>query len=58
MYGLGKSLPRGETLLVPFVCEINVGEPIAWPGDRHALIDAIEGAFDSLSREMAVRPWR
>jgi len=58
LYGLGKSLPRGETLLVPFVCEVNVGEPIGWTGDRKALIASIDAAFDRLAAEMAVADWR
>ena len=28
MHGLGRSLPRGETLLVPFNCDIIIGAPI------------------------------
>ena len=28
MHGLGRSLPRGETLLVPFNCDIIIGDPI------------------------------
>lgn len=57
MHGLGKSLPRGEALLVPFVCEINVGEALKWEGDRTKLIAALENSFDALSKEMEPKEW-
>ncbi len=57
MHGLGKSLPRGEALLVPFVCEINIGEPLKWAGDRTKLITALEDSFDCLAAEMEPKEW-
>lgn len=58
MYGLGKALPRGEGLLVPFVCEINIGEPVNWEGDRTKLIKTLQNIFDILKSEMEVKPWQ
>lgn len=58
MYGLGKALPRGETLLVPFVCEINIGESLNWDGSRTKLIEQLQDAFDALKSEMEVKPWQ
>jgi 1-acyl-sn-glycerol-3-phosphate acyltransferase len=40
--GLSKALPRGEALLVPFLCDVWVGEPIRWRGDRGALMAELE----------------
>ncbi len=57
-YGLGKSLPRGECLLVPFVCEVNIGEPIIWGGDRKNLIYRLDQSFESLAFEMEPKAWR
>lgn len=57
MCGLGKSLPRGEGLFVPFVCEINVGEELSWAGDRSQLISSLETTFDALEQEMEHKEW-
>lgn len=58
MHGLGKSLPRGEALFVPFVCEINVGEDLSWTGDRASFMAALENSFSALSAEIAPKPWQ
>jgi len=57
MHGLGKSLPRGEGLLVPFICEINIGEDIAWKGDKKTLTLALEASFADLEAEIAPKEW-
>jgi 1-acyl-sn-glycerol-3-phosphate acyltransferase len=40
--GLGKALPRGEGLLVPFICDIWVGEALFWGGDRGKLLGQLK----------------
>ncbi len=57
MYGLGKSLPRGETLLVPFVCEINIGKKLEWNGNKTEFMDALEKSFAKLEKEIAPKEW-
>lgn len=52
LHGLGKALPRGEALLVPYVCDINVGEPLHWQGDKTATMDLLQKVFSELKAEL------
>lgn len=57
MHGLGKALPKGEALLVPFFCDVFVGEPVGWGGTRSDYMTRIEDAFHTLQRQAAAREW-
>jgi 1-acyl-sn-glycerol-3-phosphate acyltransferase len=57
MHGLGKALPRGEALLVPFFCDVFVGEEFRWGGDRHAFMTTLEERFKTLADEGHFAPW-
>lgn len=47
--GLGKALPRGECLLVPVICDVVVGAPLYWSGDRQDFMEALERRMQELS---------
>ena len=51
MHGLGKSLPKGEWLLVPFFCDIFVGDSLFWQKDRDTFMKALTQQFDALISE-------
>ncbi len=51
MHGLGKALPRGEALLVPFICDVFIGQDIRWTGDKGCFLENLCHAFDSLESE-------
>jgi 1-acyl-sn-glycerol-3-phosphate acyltransferase len=57
LHGLGKALPRGAALLVPFFCDVFVGEPMAWSGDRAAFVSEIEERIRSLASEGRFAAW-
>ncbi len=51
MYGLGKSLPRGEGILVPFFCDIFIGEAFRWNGSRDVFMQTLSSQMTLLSEE-------
>ncbi|MDP3090856.1 MAG: lysophospholipid acyltransferase family protein [Nitrospira sp.] len=51
LHGLGKALPKGEALLVPFFCDVFIGEPIRWSGDRTSFMTSLEQEITSLAEE-------
>ncbi len=57
LHGLGKALPKGESLLVPFFCDIFVGAKLAWPGARQEFMAALDGAIRSLATEGKLPDW-
>ncbi len=40
-YGLGKSLPKGEFILVPFFIDAFVGAPLLWEGSRQLFMEKL-----------------
>ena len=40
-YGLGKCLPKGEVILVPFFVDAFIGEPLRFTGSRQAFMDTL-----------------
>lgn len=57
LHGLGKALPKGEALLVPFFCDVFVGEPLHWTGARDSFMAALDTAMDDLAAEGRFPSW-
>jgi len=57
MHGVGKALPRGETLLVPFFVDVFVGEPLRWSGDRAGFLEGYRQSMADLAHEGQFPPW-
>ncbi|MDA8259560.1 MAG: lysophospholipid acyltransferase family protein [Betaproteobacteria bacterium] len=57
LHGLGKALPRGDWLPVPFFADAFVGEPLAWQGTRAASMQALEARFRQLEEEGRFDAW-
>jgi 1-acyl-sn-glycerol-3-phosphate acyltransferase len=57
LHGLGKALPKGETLLVPFFCDVFIGEPMRWTGDRPEFMASLATRINALAAEGRFPPW-
>jgi len=57
LHGLGKALPRGEAVLVPFFVDVFVGEPVPWTGDRARYMVAFREAIVHLAGEGHFPAW-
>jgi 1-acyl-sn-glycerol-3-phosphate acyltransferase len=57
LHGLGKSLPRGSLLPVPFFCDVFVGEPLHGRQDTHAFMDELAARMTALAEEGSFPPW-
>ena len=50
LHGLGKAWPKGERWPVPLLCEIFVGAPMRWCGDRAAFVAGLEARIQDMSK--------
>ncbi|MCB9076771.1 MAG: 1-acyl-sn-glycerol-3-phosphate acyltransferase [Anaerolineaceae bacterium] len=57
MHGLGKSLPKGDFVLVPFFCDVFIGEPIYWQGSVEATMAAYKNSMESLAIKCDAPVW-
>jgi len=57
LHGLGKALPRGKALPVPFFCDVFVGEPVPWRGDRKTYVEDLRRRMQDLAAEGQLAEW-
>ncbi len=57
LHGLGKALPRGESLLVPFFCDVFIGNPIPQAKTRSQFMESLENTFEDLAKEENLNTW-
>lgn len=57
MHGLGKALPKGSSLLVPFNATVNVGEPLYGTGSYNDFMRAFEERIVALAAEEKHPDW-
>lgn len=49
-HGLGKCLPKGECILVPFFIDAFVGEPLHWEGSRQIFMEKLTQCMNELQK--------
>ncbi len=57
LHGLGKVLPRGEFLPVPFFVDVFVGESFIWTGDKTAFMAELDRRLHALADEGTFPAW-
>ncbi len=57
MRGLGKSLPKGEAILVPHHCDVFVGKALRYREDSAGFKEALEARMRGLAEEGYVPAW-
>jgi 1-acyl-sn-glycerol-3-phosphate acyltransferase len=57
LHGLGKALPKGAFLPVPFFCDVFVGEPLARVHDKAAFLAELKARFETLRAEGTFSEW-
>ena len=57
LHGVGKALPKGEAVLVPFFVDVFVGAPVEWTGDRESYLARFREAIVSLAGEGDYPAW-
>ncbi len=57
LHGLGKALPKGAWLPVPFFCDVLVGEPLPWPGSRQRLMEQLKSSMAALAATGKFATW-
>ncbi len=57
LHGLGKSLPKGEALLVPFFCDVFIGDALYGSADKKGFMQSLQRGMDALAQEGHFPPW-
>jgi 1-acyl-sn-glycerol-3-phosphate acyltransferase len=57
MHGLGKALPKGSALFVPFNCIVSVGEPIYGRESYDAFVAELETRLTALAAQEKLPDW-
>jgi 1-acyl-sn-glycerol-3-phosphate acyltransferase len=57
LHGLGKALPKGEALLVPFFCDVYVGDPIYGSSNINSFMQEVQTRLEALRTEAGAKEW-
>ena len=54
---MGKALPKDSFLLVPFNCDVVVGETLSWTGSVESFMETLQSAMTGLAGQIHMVPW-
>ncbi len=57
LHGLGKALPKGDPLLVPFFCDMFVGKPIDSSLTKNEFMNCLNQRMEDLAGELPMDHW-
>ncbi|MCP5063420.1 MAG: 1-acyl-sn-glycerol-3-phosphate acyltransferase [Ignavibacteriae bacterium] len=57
LHGLGKALPKSDWVLVPFYCDIFIGKPLIWNGEKRMFMTDLENSIKNLANEGQFPVW-
>jgi len=57
MYGLGKAMPKGSGLIVPFNCTVSIGEPLYGKPSYDAFVKELEASMAALAKQEKLPEW-
>lgn len=57
LHGLGKALPRGDWVFVPFFCDVFIGETMAWCGNRAEFMSQLDTTMCALEAKLEKPEW-
>lgn len=57
LHGLGRALPKGALLLVPFICQVRVGQMLHWTGHKQGLMAQLRQQLQVLAKEDYLPTW-
>jgi len=57
LHGLGKALPKGDAVFVPFFCDIFVGDAQFWEGEKDHFMQTLEAQITKLSQQGHFPEW-
>ena len=57
LHGLGKALPKGEALLVPFFCDVFIGQAMYGADNRKVFMRQLDQHMAQLASEGSFAPW-
>jgi 1-acyl-sn-glycerol-3-phosphate acyltransferase len=57
LHGLGMALPKGEALLVPFFCDVFIGEALLWQGNKTAFMGQLKTSMNQLAEQGGFPNW-